>query len=105
MARRQSDGATLADHLRAAQTARGKRIDELHVEPLPVAAQGVFDLFTDLQNWRGSGGFGPSLLTTADVESFLRMTGQRVTHWELEMLKVLDVTAMRVAQEGKSENG
>jgi len=105
LARRQSDGATLADHLRAAQTARGKRIDELHVEPLPVAAQGVFDLFTDLQNWRTSGGFGPSLLTTSDVESFLRMTGQRVTHWELEMLKVLDVTAMRVAQEGKAENG
>ena len=52
-----------------------------------------------------SGGFGPSLLTTSDVESFLRMTGQRVTHWELEMLKVLDVTAMRVAQEGKAENG
>lgn len=70
-----------------------------------MAAQGVFDLFTDLQNWRTSGGFGPSLLTTSDVESFLRMTGQRVTHWELEMLKVLDVTAMRVAQEGKAENG
>lgn len=70
-----------------------------------MAAQGVFDLFTDLQNWRTRGGFGPSLLTTSDVESFLRMTGQRVTHWELEMLKVLDVTAMRVAQEGKAENG
>lgn len=70
-----------------------------------MAAQGVFDLFTDLQNWRTSGGFGPSRLTTSDVESFLRMTGQRVTHWELEMLKVLDVTAMRVAQEGKAENG
>lgn len=104
MSRRQADGATLADHLRAAQSARGRRIDELHVDPLPVAAQGVFDLFTDLQNWRGSG-FGPSLLTTAGVESFLRMTGQRVTHWELEMLKVLDVTAMRITQEGKAENG
>lgn len=100
------DGSTRADHLRVAQSQRGERIEELHPEPLPDAAAGVFDLFMDLHNWRGSGGFGPQVLTVADVESYCRITGQRLTAWELETIKLLDSVAMRISlEQQKAKNG
>lgn len=100
------DGATKADHLRAAETQRGQWIDELHPEPLSDAAAGLFGLFMDLHNWRGSGGFGPQGLTVADVEGYCRITGQRLTAWELETIKILDSAAMRVSlEQQKARNG
>lgn len=104
MARRQPDGQSLAQHLKAAARRSAAAKAKLIGPPCPAAAEHIWGWFRALDAGRGGNGFGPNPLAWAELESFARVQGLRFTPFELELLRGLDhawLTAQAKAQEKK----
>jgi hypothetical protein len=86
---RQSDGATLRDHLEA-RAARGVRSADLDVPPIPAGFGYLLDWFNELHRRRGVGPNGPSPLSWSDVDAWARRTDRDPCPWELAVIERLD---------------
>lgn len=58
--------------------------------PLPPACAGVWDVFMQLHQRRGSAGMGPSPLDHAQLLAWCRLQGQQLTPWEVDAIFALD---------------
>ena len=58
--------------------------------PLPLACGGVWQVFLQLHQRRGSNGFGPLPLDEARLLAWCRLHSQRLTAWEVERIFALD---------------
>lgn len=94
---RQSDGATLRQHLQMV-AARGGEVDpRLHPPPLPYEVRWLWDMFAQLSFARRTGGFGVSPLAIADIEAWCRLNGVRLTPWEFDTLLAVDAVMVTEA--------
>ncbi len=91
LAKRQDDGMTLRDHLKAYEQQTGKVHPEMaNRAALPSACQQVFSDFTELHCARGSTGFGPARITFVDIDAWERVNGLKLDAWEIEAIRAGD---------------
>lgn len=69
-----------------------KELDELL--EIPQSCEHVWKWFIDLNSGRTSNGFGPNPLTYSDIYSYFTLYNMYPDEWELELIKVLDKTAL-----------
>ena len=81
-------GAALGDHY-AAMVRSGRRAAPKPPE-LPRGATQIWNAFAELHAARGGSGFGPLPISYAEIESYLRVSGERLAPWEVKALRGLD---------------
>ncbi len=92
---RQGDGATLRTHLHRLAANTGK-IHPMLVEPgIPPVARELWDAYLRLSASRRAG-MGISPLALVDIEAWCRLTGVRLTPWELDTLIDLDSACVAI---------
>lgn len=74
--------------------------------PMPPALTYLWAAFLRLANRRGSNGFGANPISWTELEAFSRLSGLRLTPWEIETIEMLDnlyrVEQARTGAEGPS---
>ena len=101
---RQGDGASLRTHLQRAAAATGKP-DPLLLGPgVPDEASELWDAYLRLSASRRAG-MGMSPLALVDIEAWCRLTGVRLTPWELDTLIELDSACLAILAKQKDSNG
>jgi len=91
LAAKQSDGATLREHLEAIERNTGrppKRL--LGALELPDGVGPLWADFMHLHSRRGSSGFGSARITDHDIEAWQRLHSVTLSGWELEALYKAD---------------
>lgn len=63
---------------------------ELACPPCPPAAAYLWQAFVRLHGRRGSSGMGVDPITWSDLDAFTRLSGLRLTPWEIEAIEELD---------------
>ncbi len=92
-------GGTVRQHLeRAAQPgklrAEANRA-KLDAHPCPPILASTYHVFLGISEWRGSGGFGPALLSLGDVEAYeRRFLPAPLLPGELRLVKRLDIASL-----------
>lgn len=90
---------------RARTADRAAEIDgELFVPQLPTSLTYLWNIFTRLSARRGNNGFGPSLVTYADLMAFQMVTGFALSAWEVEMIEMLDGIYLSVVAESRRDH-
>lgn len=95
------DGHTLRETLegllkRARTPERRAEIeDQLAVPEMPVALAYLWSAFQRIRSRRGGNGFGPSPITWADIDAYVRLSGVRLAPWEVEIVEALDDVWLR----------
>lgn len=74
----------------------------LDAEPIPRCAAAVWGVFLELATSRRSA-MGAHALTLTDIDAYCRMTGVRLTAWELDTILQLDAVALRAAARRSTE--
>jgi hypothetical protein len=69
---------------------RAKYEAELAGPPPPVALAHLWQAFVRLSRRRGGSGFGPAPIGWGDLDAFMRLTGTRLSSWEVEIIEALD---------------
>lgn len=88
----EEDGVPLIDHLKAAERQSGKVPQMLLDAPaLPAGCEELWRVFNELHSCRGSNGFGPNRITYGDIDSFQRVTGTKLSAWEMAAIRKADV--------------
>ena len=90
-------GVSRRDHLKQVQAWS-------ELEPpveFPELLSHVWVSFIELHNARASGGMGPSSITYEAIESWMRVTGSILLPWEVEAIKRLDMTWLKVNREAR----
>jgi hypothetical protein len=73
---------------------------ELAVPSLPMALAYLWHAYRRLRRRKGSG-FGPGPIEWPDIDAFLRLSGETLAPWEIEVIEELDdafLTAVTAAQ-------
>lgn len=83
------DGHTRRDHYQALAR-QGKRVPELHPQPLPAACAGVWSIFCELDAERPPGAGGPGPITSGQLLDWQRLHGIDLSGWELDAIRRLD---------------
>lgn len=91
---RQPDGATLRDHLLAAERS-GLAAPELVGPPLPAAGAYLWGWFLDLSAARGRSGFGLGPISYQDIAAWAWLHGIAPSSFELGVLRRLDLAFLR----------
>jgi hypothetical protein len=87
----QDDGEPLREHLMAAWRQTGKMPKQLEdAPPLPDHCEAIWRTFLELHAGRGNTGFGPARLAYNDFDGYQRVTGQRLSAWEIAMIRSAD---------------
>lgn len=89
LAARQSDGATLKEHLVAVWERSGRKPAKLADAPV-CPAPGLWRDFLDLHNCRSYGQGGPSPITFLELDAWQRVKGVSLEPWELDCIRVAD---------------
>lgn len=63
---------------------------ELACPPCPPSLTYLWATFYRLSNRRGSNGFGVNPITWSELDAFTRLSGVRLTPWEIETVEMLD---------------
>lgn len=66
--------------------------DDPRAPAIPWAGARLWRMFIDLNNTRGSSGFGPSPLSNAEIESYGRLHREPLRLFEMEILREMDRT-------------
>lgn len=88
MASGTGEGAALGDHY-AAMVRSGRRAAPKPPE-LPRGTIHIWNVFARLNSRRGSSGFGPLPISYGEIESYMRVLGERLAPWEVEAISGLD---------------
>jgi hypothetical protein len=107
LAEKQSDGATLREHLQAVARQIRKmppELAELTAVRCPVLLQYLWQAFLELSSARGSTGFGPAPLSFLEIESWSRLTHRTLTGWQINVLKQLDSVYLSKQAEQAKKN-
>ena len=88
--------ATLREHLQQVAAAGGPVDERLTPVPIPSALAPLWMAFLQLATARG-GGMGAQPIAVSDVDAWCRLSGARLTPWELDTLLLLDATALAAA--------
>jgi hypothetical protein len=96
--------ATEADHLAQVAKQLGKPLEEIFQSsgssaPFPEAASHIWQVFIELHNGRSYGMNGPNPLSYDTIKAWCDLTGIRFAHWEVELIKALDLTLIKVISE------
>ncbi|HEY0838178.1 MAG TPA: hypothetical protein VGE72_29995 [Azospirillum sp.] len=107
MSSRGSDGATAADHYRAAaragHAAAQAMLDRLEAPP-PYGSEHLWRWFLDLHGRRGSNGYGPNPLDFREIQAWAAVAGLRPAPWEIEVITALDDAYLRhQAEQARAE--
>lgn len=102
LAQRQKDGATLREHLMAAEAALRRPIDKLHVE-CPRALVYVWDWFCDISSSRKSGYGGSEPISYEELRAWQALNGIELTKYELSLIRKIDRTFINVSRKVKSD--
>ena len=94
LGKRQKDGNTLYDHLRAVWNATGRKPEELEIDDLPPCAVSVLIIFQELSNARPAG-LGLAPIGHAGLLAWQQLHGVDLTHWEIETLLDMDQEFMK----------
>lgn len=94
MARREPDGSTLRQHLEAVERATGKRVADLHHDPLPACLIPLWEVFVALSLRRPQGLSSAPHLTFHDVLTWCSAYRVELTPWEIDTILAADVAAL-----------
>ncbi len=89
-------GVTLRSELHQVWRTTGKRPAFLDCPEPPPQASHVLAWFLELNQGRGSSGFGPLPLGWSEIEAWARLTGKELRPQEVALLKRLDSTYLTV---------
>ncbi len=92
----QGDGASLRTHLQRLYRATGRLDPRLIAAPIPDAGRPIWELFVTLSAMRRTG-MGLNPLAMTDIEAYSRLTGVRLTAFELDTLLSIDQAALALA--------
>lgn len=101
---RQSDGATLREHLEVASARRIHHPLLTDQPELPAELEELWREFTDLHSSRGAGLAGPLPITFADIDVYQRVTGTPLKQWEIEAIRRADRAFFESCAEAKDGN-
>jgi hypothetical protein len=87
---RQSDGATLREHMAIVAQQGGQVPDDAQPLELPAALAYLWRWFLDLSNARSGTGFGPAPITQLDLLAWCALHEVRLLPFELEAIRALD---------------
>lgn len=69
---------------------------------IPECVQALWSTFVQLSATRRTG-MGPSAITLTDIEAWCRLSGVRLSPWELDTLLAVDAAMLKSATEAKHE--
>ena len=96
LAKTDQSGITERAHLEQVWKSTGKKPDKLDLPYFPSLLKYIWDSFLILSQGRQAGMSGPQPLTYTDIKSWVELTGYEVTPFELEVIKKLDSTYIKV---------
>lgn len=103
--KRQDDGATLRDHLLAAERA-GATVPELEGPPLPACLAYLWAWFVELSSARGGTGMGGvNPIGYQELAAWAGLRGISPTPFELEAIRRLDEALLRSQADGGHRGG
>jgi len=76
--------------LTAFAKAAGTRSDALPFDDLPVEVQHLWGWFCDLSGARSGNGYGGNPISHIEIEAWSRLSGIRLTPWEVAVLRRAD---------------
>lgn len=82
---------------------REKLIQELHVPLCPKGAGYIFEIYNRLRRRKGSNGFGLGPIEWQDIDAFARVSGARMSPWDVRVIESLDDIFL-TARAGKEES-
>lgn len=93
------DGRTQREHLEVvAKRGNAAVAATLAAFPVPALLARLWRDFLEVSHWRGSGGFGPALLSIETVEACeRRILGRQLMPGELDLVKALDLAMLSEA--------
>lgn len=91
---------TTRAHLEQVQKATGKTPDALILPEFPHIATHVWDAFMSIHKGRSYGMSGPNPLSWGDIKDWSELNGIRLTPWENEVVKDLDLIWVNSVSEG-----
>lgn len=95
MSERQSDGASLMEHLKVVEKVSGRTPPELLEEPeLDELFYECWSWFLRLHQRRTSNGFGVNYILHSELLAFFKLLQYIPQQWELELLELFDSVAM-----------
>jgi hypothetical protein len=98
LGRRGADGATLRDHLLAAERA-GIDTGELTPPPIPPGGEQILDIYGQLRRSAGSNGMAPNPVTLHDVQAWQALYGVTLEPAEIDWLFDIDVAVLAAMAE------
>jgi len=101
LARPQDDGYTLRAHLESASRQSRTPAKGLRGPECPPLLVDLWGAFLELDRARRHGGFGPEPLAYADIESWSRLTGRRLSPDDVATIIDIDRLAFEVRAESK----
>jgi len=90
-------GTTPREHLEQIERQTKKRPQELDGPDFPPAASYLWSAFISLSSARGQGFNGPLPISYTEIKSWMELTNNFLNAWEIEGIKELDRTYLRVA--------
>ena len=88
------DGVPLREHYAAIWKRSGTKPDELKNE-LPDWLGYLWQWFLELHQTRGSGMEGMQRITYAEIDAWIRLTGNVVDWWDVRAIKAVDSVACK----------
>ena len=95
--KRLPDGSTNLQHLQAAAAATG-RADAALLHQVPSCGAALWDAFCEIASGR-QGGMGPQPVPSTEIEAWQRLSGLRLSPWEVDTLRLMDRAAVAVLSE------
>lgn len=90
------DGVTEKQHLLEVERQSGRTPKALQGPDFPELMEYVWTAFLLLNQTRGQGMNGPLPISYQEIESWMRMTDNRLLPWEIEAIKRLDAVYLKV---------
>ena len=94
LGQRQSDGATLRQHLEIVCRQTGKIPEEYVFPDCPEQLAYLWQLFLQLSRTRGNTGYGLLPLSLVEIEAWTRLMCCPILPWELQAMLLLDSAYM-----------
>jgi hypothetical protein len=96
------DGVPEREHLRQVEKQTGRTPLALISPEFPVELEYLWDYFLELSATRPQGYSGPLSITYQEIAAWKDLTGKIVTPMDVEVIKRLDQTYLRVVSNGRS---
>lgn len=72
---------------------------------IPWGGRRIWAIFLALNATRGSGGFGPLPISNVEIEAYLRLNGEIMRPWEMEIVRAMDRAYMEAAMNRNADGG